>query len=92
MILTPTIGLPTRYVCSGAAKHGENEQQESVWVQTDAGDGDDGAGQDAGGGKISLQRNGAGTFRFAHFGLAVEFHTHFSSPIRRYADVLVSDC
>lgn len=27
---------------------------------------------------------------FYHFGLGLEFYTHFTSPIRRYSDIIVA--
>jgi len=37
----------------------------------------------------SMQKARYSTKNFGHFGLAFEYYTHFTSPIRRYPDILV---
>lgn len=37
----------------------------------------------------TAQESGDGGFHLGHFGLGLKYYTHFTSPIRRFADVIV---
>lgn len=38
---------------------------------------------------VYFSSGSAGIDQFQHYGLATSIYTHFTSPIRRYADILV---